>query len=336
MENENTKQKMFEKFTWTIQDFSKLDYNEYSEEFFLHDHLWRILIYPRGNNVDYLSIYLDGGGNVENLGGAWYKFANFKLTLINQINHKMSRTMETEHLFSAKEIDWGFLQFIPLYELHNPNNGFIVNDTCIVEAEILVSKLKEQNQVDQAHNKTNDKPTKHIDKPLPQETFTTFVELMGLKDIQQDFIPLLEEVCAQHPLLINSQKKRTLMYVEWAFTALGRVLHFLKTKKVKDMNEDACNHLQNLWEELETFKFDLTWLEPHVQSALKMKNYVERSVQVKKKKENICVLEKEIKMLKEKIIETKVNLEITRRELTKISEAFVECDLDDGLGYGGR
>jgi len=45
--------------------------------------------------VDYLSIYLDGGGNVENLGGAWYKFANFKLTLINQINHKMSKTMGT-------------------------------------------------------------------------------------------------------------------------------------------------------------------------------------------------------------------------------------------------
>jgi len=201
----------------------------------------------------------------------------------------------------------------------------------------LVTKLKQENQVEQPQNKINDKPTKHIGTPLPKEAFTTFVELVDLKGlgkIEQDFIPLLEEVCSRHPSLINSEKKRTPRYVEWALTSLGRVLHFLKTKMVKEMDEEACDHLQVLWEELETFKFDLTWLESHVQSALGMKNYMERIVQVKKMKEKVSSLEMEAKMLEEKIIETKVNLEITRRELTKMIEGFVEYNLDDVLGYG--
>ncbi|KAK7355058.1 hypothetical protein VNO80_14303 [Phaseolus coccineus] len=337
MEKENNKDKMFEKFTWTIKDFSKLDSHKlYSEKFSIDDHLWRILIFPKGlKNANYLSIYLEG---VENLVEGWNKFINFKLALIDQINHKMTKTGETEHQFNAKSNDWGFARFIPLDELHNPNNGFIVNDTCIIEVEILVSKLKHENEVDKTDNQIKDILTKHTDKPLPKKTFTTVdevVDLKGLGKIEQDFYPLLEEVCSRHPSLLNSQKKRTLEYVEWAFTALGRVLHFLKTKMVKDMDEDTCNHLQILWEELETFKFDLTWLEPHVQSALSMKTYMERSVQVKKLKENVSSLEMETKMLKEKIIETKVNLEITRRELTKISEGFVEYNLDDGLAYGG-
>jgi hypothetical protein len=68
------------------------------------------------------------------------------------------------------------------------------------------------------------------------------------------------------------------------FAAVGRVLYFLKTRKVKDMNEKGCKDLQVLWDELQTFKFDLTWLEPHVQSALGMKSYAERAMQVEKVK----------------------------------------------------
>ena len=101
------------------------------------------------------------------------------------------------------------------------------------------------------------------------------------------------------------------------------------------MDEEACDHLQILWEELETFKFDLTWLEPYVQSALGMKNYMERIDQVEKMKEKVSFLEMEAKMLEEKMIETKVNLEIARRELTKMTEGFVEYNLDDVLGYEG-
>ncbi|TKY53209.1 Ubiquitin carboxyl-terminal hydrolase 12 [Spatholobus suberectus] len=335
MANQNTRDKMFEKFTWTIRDFSKLDKKLYSEKFSLDGHTWRILIFPKGNNVDYLSIYLDAAGDLVNLPDNWNKFANFKLALINQLNNEMTKIRECEHLFDARKPDWGFPSFIPLDELRNSSNGFIVNDTCIIEVEILVSKSKHENQ---PISKIDDKPIERTDNPLPKEMFTTFGELVdfkGLGKIEQDFVPLLEDVCLRHPSLIDSQQKRTRRFIEWAFTALGRVLHFLKTKKVKDMGEDACNHLQILWEELNMFRFDLTWLEPHVQSALGMKNYIERVVQVKKLKEDVATLEMETKRLKEKMIEAVVNLEIARRDLVKANEGFGEYNLDAELGYEG-
>ena len=101
------------------------------------------------------------------------------------------------------------------------------------------------------------------------------------------------------------------------------------------MNDDACNELQNLWEELEIVRFDdLTWLEPHVQSALGMKGYMERAAQVKKLKENVLDLEGEIESLKTKMTAADVDLEIAKKELAKAEEGFVKRDLDDELGYG--
>ena len=48
---------------------------------------------------------------------------------------------ETQHQFSARESDWGFTSFMPLGELYNPSRGYLVNDTCIIEAEVAVCKV---------------------------------------------------------------------------------------------------------------------------------------------------------------------------------------------------
>jgi ubiquitin carboxyl-terminal hydrolase 7 len=48
---------------------------------------------------------------------------------------------ETQHQFSARESDWGFTSFMPLSELYNPSRGYLVNDTCIIEAEVAVCKV---------------------------------------------------------------------------------------------------------------------------------------------------------------------------------------------------
>ncbi|XP_061351809.1 MATH domain and coiled-coil domain-containing protein At3g58270-like [Gastrolobium bilobum] len=349
MENRNTSDnKTFEKFTWTIKNFSKLkSKNLYSENFILSGHQWRILIFPKGNSVDFLSIYLDAG-DIAILPYGWSKITKFKFALINQVNEQMTITKETEHQFSAREIDWGFTSFIPLVELYDSSSGFIVNDTCIIEAEVFVTKSEHENQVDQAVNK-NDisaesaqvcvETIEHTGNPLGKEmcsaSFGELMDFRGLGKIEKAFVPLLEEVCSRHPSLIECQQKRSSRFAEWAFTALGRVLHFLKTKKVKDMDDDACEHLQILWEELETFRFDLTWLEPHVQSALSMKSYIERAGQVKKMKQNVAALEMEIKRLKVKMAAAEVDIEIATRDLVEAEEGFEEKDLDAELGYGG-
>ncbi|KAJ7971375.1 Ubiquitin carboxyl-terminal hydrolase family protein [Quillaja saponaria] len=168
----------------------------------------------------------------------------------------------------------------------------------------------------------------------PQLLLMSLWILGALGQADKAFVPLLEEVCSWYPSLIECQRKRSTMFTQWAFTALGRVLHFLKTTKGKDMTEDACEHLQVLWEELETFKFDLSWLEPHVQSALGMKTYLEKAEQVKKLQENVAVLEIEVKMLKAKLAVAEVDAEVARRDLAKAEECFEERDMNTELGYG--
>lgn len=48
---------------------------------------------------------------------------------------------DTKHQFNARESDWGFTSFMPLSDLYDPSRGYLVNDTCIVEAEVLVRKV---------------------------------------------------------------------------------------------------------------------------------------------------------------------------------------------------
>jgi len=48
---------------------------------------------------------------------------------------------ESQHLFNARESDWGFTNFMPLAELYDPSRGYCVNDTCIVEADVAIRKV---------------------------------------------------------------------------------------------------------------------------------------------------------------------------------------------------
>lgn len=49
--------------------------------------------------------------------------------------------VDTQHQFHARESDWGFTSFMSLSELYDPNKGFLVNDTCIIEADVAVRKV---------------------------------------------------------------------------------------------------------------------------------------------------------------------------------------------------
>lgn len=49
----------------------------------------RVLIFPKGNNVDHLSMYLDVADS-SSLPYAWSRYAQFSLAVVNQIHHKYS------------------------------------------------------------------------------------------------------------------------------------------------------------------------------------------------------------------------------------------------------
>lgn len=49
--------------------------------------------------------------------------------------------VDTQHQFNARESDWGFTSFMPLGELYDPTRGYLMNDTLVVEAEVLVRRI---------------------------------------------------------------------------------------------------------------------------------------------------------------------------------------------------
>ncbi|CAM8973806.1 unnamed protein product [Rhodiola kirilowii] len=141
VENQSVEDPQTSRFTWTIENFTRLNTKKhYSETFTVGGYKWRVLIFPKGNNVDHLSLYLDVADSAA-LPYGWSRHAHFSLSVVNQVYNKYSIRKETQHQFNARESDWGFTSFMPLGELYDPSRGYLVNDTVIVEAEVLVRRV---------------------------------------------------------------------------------------------------------------------------------------------------------------------------------------------------
>ncbi|KAL8129987.1 hypothetical protein V2J09_019142 [Rumex salicifolius] len=125
VENQALEDPPTSRFTWRIENFSRLNTKKhYSDAFVVGGYKWRILIFPKGNNVDHLSMY-----------------AQFNLAVVNQLHSKYTVRKDTQHQFNARESDWGFTPFMPLSELYDPSRGYLVNDAVVIEAEVAVRKI---------------------------------------------------------------------------------------------------------------------------------------------------------------------------------------------------
>ncbi|CAN8237138.1 unnamed protein product [Cochlearia groenlandica] len=129
------------KFTWTITNFSRQNTRKhYSDEFVVGGYKWRVLIFPKGNNVDHLSMYLDVS-DAASLPYGWSRYAHFSLAVVNQIQSRYTIRKDTQHQFNTRESDWGFTSFMPLSELYDHSRGYLMNDTVLIEAEVTVRKI---------------------------------------------------------------------------------------------------------------------------------------------------------------------------------------------------
>ncbi|KAI3795095.1 hypothetical protein L1987_37740 [Smallanthus sonchifolius] len=50
---------------------------------------WRVLIFPKGNNMDHLSMYLDAADS-SSLPYGWSRYAQFSLAVVNQVHNKFT------------------------------------------------------------------------------------------------------------------------------------------------------------------------------------------------------------------------------------------------------
>ncbi|KAJ7978016.1 Disease resistance protein [Quillaja saponaria] len=143
-------------------------------------------------------------------------------------------------------------------------------------------------------------------KPEPSGKMVHFQG--GQCQVDESFLPLLEEACDKMPQLIECQKSHSAPFRHCAFACLGQVLFLLRNIKIKDM----VNHrdeLELFWQDAKTMKFDLEWLSPVVEQALATTSLVQEVSRIGKLQEEVKMFEEKIDAAKSEIASIEAKLE---------------------------
>ncbi|KAJ7950389.1 Ubiquitin carboxyl-terminal hydrolase family protein [Quillaja saponaria] len=169
---------------------------------------------------------------------------------------------------------------------------------------------------------------------IPFTPITDMAMFRGLGPLHKKFIPLLEEAMSKHPeLWTRRPQEYSNEFSLWGFHALGRVLEFLWTIKIRDITFERKREFSRLWLELGAFGFDLTWLEPSYREVMtcsfdepKIKHLEELKGEMnslaKDLREKVAVVED--KLVKVAVVEDKLVKVMT--EITEASKNLANPD----------
>ncbi|KAI3870366.1 hypothetical protein MKX03_026851 [Papaver bracteatum] len=122
------------KFTWRIQNFRMLDFADgyKSQVFSVGSYQWRLWIRPKGSHkvYDQFSLFLVPQDLTRT------PYAEYTFVITSQTNRKNNVKKVGKHQFKSTEPSWGWSSFIELTKFYHPANGYLLNDTCIIEVEI--------------------------------------------------------------------------------------------------------------------------------------------------------------------------------------------------------
>ncbi|KAK9006683.1 hypothetical protein V6N11_019017 [Hibiscus sabdariffa] len=130
------------KITWKIENFSSLHQNFcYSPVQSVGDINWYLLVYPKGHlqgEGTHLSLFLELA-EPDKLPPNRELYVKYDLRLRDQIksNHFESET-PIEKCFDRSTPSWGYPKFVRLKYLNDFSKGYMVKDSLIVEAKLLV------------------------------------------------------------------------------------------------------------------------------------------------------------------------------------------------------
>ncbi|KAL7159047.1 hypothetical protein ABFS83_01G002800 [Erythranthe nasuta] len=139
------------KFTWRIENFTRLkDLLKKrkitglcikSRRFQIGNRDCRLIVYPRGQSQPpcHLSVFLEVTDS-RNTNSDWSCFVSHRLSVVNQKMEEKSVTKESQNRYSKAAKDWGWREFVTLTSLFDQDSGFLVQDTVIFSAEVLILK----------------------------------------------------------------------------------------------------------------------------------------------------------------------------------------------------
>ncbi|MCO5581700.1 hypothetical protein L7F22_035589 [Adiantum nelumboides] len=186
------------KFVWKIENFTKLkDLLKKrkitglcikSRRFQVGNRDCRLVVYPRGQSQPpcHLSMFLEVT-DPRNTSAEWSCFVSHRLSVVNQRSEDRSVTKESQNRYSKAAKDWGWREFVTLTSLFDQDSGFLVQDTVVFSAEVLI--LKETSIMQE--NVDSDEPLTAISgaesgRILHRGTFTWRVEnFLAFKEIME-------------------------------------------------------------------------------------------------------------------------------------------------------
>ncbi|XP_048228231.1 uncharacterized protein LOC8259429 [Ricinus communis] len=185
------------KFTWRIENFTRLkDLLKKrkitglcikSRRFQIGNRDCRLIVYPRGQSQPpcHLSVFLEVTDS-RNTSSDWSCFVSHRLSVVNQRMEEKSVTKESQNRYSKAAKDWGWREFVTLTSLFDQDSGFLIQDTVVFSAEVLILKETSvmQDFTDQDVEVTI--PGNQIDRAGKRSSFTWKVEnFLSFKEIME-------------------------------------------------------------------------------------------------------------------------------------------------------
>ncbi|MCL7025321.1 hypothetical protein MKW94_025380 [Papaver nudicaule] len=188
------------KFTWRIENFTKLKdllkkrkitgLCVKSRRFQIGNRDCRLIVYPRGQSQPpcHLSVFLEVTDS-RNTSSDWSCFVSHRLSVVNQRMEDKSVMKESQNRYSKAAKDWGWREFVTLTSLFDQDAGFLVQDTVIFSAEVLILKETSvmQEFSDQDAEVNSDGVVKKGSFTWKVENFLSFKDIMETRKIFSKF-----------------------------------------------------------------------------------------------------------------------------------------------------
>ncbi|KAK6162064.1 hypothetical protein DH2020_001905 [Rehmannia glutinosa] len=133
----------------------------------------------------HLSVFLEVTDS-RNTNSDWSCFVSHRLSVVNQRMEEKSVTKESQNRYSKAAKDWGWREFVTLTSLFDQDSGFLVQDTVIFSAEVLI--LKETSIMQDFTDQETDsgKNCSHLEGIGKRSSFTWKVEnFLSFKEIME-------------------------------------------------------------------------------------------------------------------------------------------------------
>ncbi|CAJ1973698.1 unnamed protein product [Sphenostylis stenocarpa] len=192
------------KFTWRIENFTRLkDLLKKrkitglcikSRRFQIGNRDCRLIVYPRGQSQPpcHLSVFLEVTDS-RNTSSDWSCFVSHRLSVVNQKMEDKSVTKESQNRYSKAAKDWGWREFVTLTSLFDQDSGFLVQDTVIFSAEVLILKETSimqdftEHESELSSSSPLDNSGKRSSFTWKVENFLSFKEIMETRKIFSKF-----------------------------------------------------------------------------------------------------------------------------------------------------